>query len=318
MSIPLVGLLHVLGSLGVGFAVFYLVPIAATAWYGNRSLGLAAAVCASGSSAIAQRFIDVQGEAPTIFVWNGAAEFAVFAAVAYLVAELRKARTRIDALARTDGLTGMVNLQGFISIAGNEVERAQRYGRSLTIAYMDLDGLKKVNDARGRAEGDHLLKAVADSLRSGMRTSDTVARVGGDEFALLLPETPPASAEDVLARFRLGVRECAKKRGLSVTASIGSATFKIPPEDVEDMIRKAEELTRSAKEAGGNTVRHTAFEGNRLAKSAALSAKGHGAGPSKDELDEARAGLKRLVEAEKPDAASPVSGPEGASEDPPA
>ncbi|MCL5026661.1 MAG: diguanylate cyclase [Chloroflexi bacterium] len=110
------------------------------------------------------------------------------------------AKRRLEALARTDGLTGVANQRAFHETLAREVARAARYDRPLSLLVMDVDDFKLVNDEYGHLVGDIVLKLVASFLVAYCRTSDTVARLGGDEFAVILPETDADGAQATIAR----------------------------------------------------------------------------------------------------------------------
>src|SRR5205823_7996192 len=129
-------------------------------------------------------------------LWNGIALFAMLVLTAGLVARVRSGMHRERRLARTDPLTGAANGRTFYETAATEARRAQRSGRPLTLAYLDLDNFKQLNDHLGHAAGDEALVEVVKSLQPALRVADLLARLGGDEFALLLPDT---AAEGALA-----------------------------------------------------------------------------------------------------------------------
>lgn len=114
--------------------------------------------------------------------------------------ELRKAGERYLDLALKDPLTGLANRRCFQEVADKEFERARRYGRELTLILLDMDNLKLVNDEQGHQAGDAALKAIATALTGASRATDTVARIGGDEFALILPETSCLDGVAIAAR----------------------------------------------------------------------------------------------------------------------
>jgi diguanylate cyclase (GGDEF)-like protein len=124
-------------------------------------------------------------------------------------------------LSRTDSLTGLGNPRAFEEHLAQETERAARYGEPLSLLAVDLDGLKKINDAKGHRGGDLALQAVARALQRGARGSDMAARIGGDEFALLAPSTASAAATALAER----VRALVAAEGLDgLSVSVGVAT----------------------------------------------------------------------------------------------
>src|SRR5205823_5425701 len=126
----------------------------------------------------------------TVGTWNGVTRFATLALASSLVARLHSGILRERLLARTDPLTGAANARTFYEAVAVEAGRACRAARPLTLAYLDLDNFKQLNDRLGHAAGDAALVHVVQATRLNLRPADLLARLGGDEFALLLPETP--------------------------------------------------------------------------------------------------------------------------------
>lgn len=157
-------------------------------------------------------------------------------------------------LARIDPLTNVPNRRAFYEALDKERVRSLRYRRPFTIAYLDLDNFKKVNDSLGHAVGDELLVQVAAGLRTNLRASDYVGRLGGDEFAALLPETDATAAKLVLCKLRLRLLEEMKAHCWQVTFSIGAATFLDPPDSLDVIIRMADETMYAIKAHGKDNV----------------------------------------------------------------
>jgi diguanylate cyclase (GGDEF)-like protein len=147
----------------------------------------------------------------------------------------------------------VANRRAFFEIANAERGRACRYGRPLTLAYLDVDNFKGINDRLGHASGDHLLVEVSRVLRDNVRASDAVARLGGDEFALLFPETDAAGAEAALRNLQKRLADAMQAADWPVTFSMGAAVFACP-ESVDEMIRAADELMYGVKKAGKNNI----------------------------------------------------------------
>ncbi len=164
-------------------------------------------------------------------------------------------------LALTDHLTGAANSRSFHEIAGREIERQKRFGRPLSIAYLDLDNFKAVNDTHGHETGGALLRGVAAVLKANTRATDVVARLGGDEFAVLFPETDEAAARAAAEKLRAALQEWMRGGGHLVTVSIGVATFAAPPAGVKEMVTLADELMYNAKRGGKNRVAGRQYPG---------------------------------------------------------
>jgi diguanylate cyclase (GGDEF)-like protein len=145
---------------------------------------------------------------------------------------------RVRHLAVSDPLTGLVNYRRLLTILETETERTDRTGRPFAVLLLDLDGLKKINDTYGHLVGSHALSRVAQILRIHCRVVDTAARYGGDEFALVLPETQREEAERVANRIRTAMACDAEKPELS--ASIGISIYKGHGERIEELLSDAD------------------------------------------------------------------------------
>lgn len=161
---------------------------------------------------------------------------------------------QLKLLATRDELTGLVNRREFDRVLAEESERARRFKRPLALIMCDLDHFKNVNDSHGHPAGDAVLKAAAAVLLAGVRTIDRVARIGGEEFAILLMETDRIEA--LIAAERLVSTMRAKKislpdgKVLSVTLSAGVAMFPLQANDSETLVKAADEALYVAKRAG--------------------------------------------------------------------
>jgi diguanylate cyclase (GGDEF)-like protein len=143
----------------------------------------------------------------------------------------------VSAAALTDPLTGVLNRRGFIDAAERELSRARRYGRPFVLAYIDVRGLKRVNDSEGHLAGDKLLRQVAGLLRDSARADDVVGRIGGDELGLLLAEQSAGGGATVINRVRARVPGSRSALGLRAPwdLTIGSATFPEDGHSVEEL-----------------------------------------------------------------------------------
>jgi diguanylate cyclase (GGDEF)-like protein len=168
--------------------------------------------------------------------------------------QLQEALEKEKELARLDSLTGLANRRAFYEVLELEQKRARRYELPLTVAYLDVDNFKKINDTSGHSLGDSVLIVVAHTIKNNIRASDTVARLGGDEFAVLLPETEAAAAETVLRKLQGMLQTKTQENGWTISFSIGVATFLFPPESLDDIIRTADEVMYAVKTSGKNNL----------------------------------------------------------------
>ena len=163
----------------------------------------------------------------------------------------------LEGLATTDPLTKLYNRRHFESAARAELARFQRYFRPLSILILDVDHFKAVNDRFGHAVGDIVLSAIADACRSIKRASDIAARIGGEEFAMLLPETNEEAARTFAERLRQEITDCAPiihGEKLAVTASVGVAAATRHTTRVNALLQSADEALYRAKRTGRNRV----------------------------------------------------------------
>jgi diguanylate cyclase (GGDEF)-like protein len=171
---------------------------------------------------------------------------------------LRNQTNQMTELAHTDPLTGLSNRRHMIEQLDREFSRARRYQRPLSLLYLDLDGFKAINDHFGHLFGDEVLSSAAVSMRSVLRSTDLLARIGGDEFAVLLPETDLKGAVGVAKKLRRSLLALSDQLGSSVprlTFSAGVA--QLLPEDgsIDDLLARADDVQYQAKASGKGEIR---------------------------------------------------------------
>ena len=174
--------------------------------------------------------------------------------------EMNRALTEMGQMALIDDLTGLPNRPALMTALGKAIARHARHGEKFAVAYLDLDGLKRVNDTAGHEAGDRLLRIVAAVLAKGVRIEDMAARLGGDEFSLLLvgnPPNPTIPAE----RIRADIEAQCAAQGWAVTASIGVVSFHAVPAGVAVALGVADSIMYRAKRGGGNRLVTFNFEG---------------------------------------------------------
>jgi diguanylate cyclase (GGDEF)-like protein len=163
----------------------------------------------------------------------------------------------LKTLAAVDGLTGLYNRRQFEMLAAAEWARFQRYLRPLSVLIIDVDHFKAVNDRFGHDGGDSALKIIATVCASAKRDSDISARIGGEEFALLLPETSEAAARIVAERLCAMVRECSptiQNEKLSLSVSVGIATATVSMSGIAALMKRGDDALYQSKRSGRDRV----------------------------------------------------------------
>lgn len=242
----------------VAFTLIYLAPVALATWEAGRTSGLVIAAAAA-LCALLGNLGHIPPLSPAVQFWNLLTELGVFATVAALLASLKQRLVVESERALTDVLTGLKNRRGFQEAALAEIERVRRHRQPLTLALLDLDDFKHVNDTLGHEAGDEVLVAVSNLLRERLRITDVVCRLGGDEFALLLPETAASEAATAFRDLLVRVASTARERGWPVGLSLGAVTFNSSPQTLDDALRETDALLYEAKRAGKGQLRHETF-----------------------------------------------------------
>lgn len=189
------------------------------------------------------------------FIWNTLVRLSFFLIVNYLLTSLHDTLEQAQHFSRIDGLTGIYNSRYFHILLDAEINRSRRYLNKFTIAYIDLDHFKWVNDTYGHSTGDHALRTAASYLKNALRNTDTLARLGGDEFCLLLPETDSAKAQVLFKKIHAGLLREMQNQNWPVTFSIGVIVFNKPPESTDSAIKQADGLMYQIKKENKNAFR---------------------------------------------------------------
>lgn len=249
----------------ITISIFFLIPVALATWYGNHRLGiffcLVAVVIWHLMDAGWTTHLNINRYAP---YWNSAIRLGLFLATAQLLSQLKIHLSIEKKLSRTDDLTGVLNGRGFTGLAEKMFELSERHGRSTTLAYIDLDNFKQVNDQQGHSEGDKLLKVIGEILLQSVRRTDVVGRLGGDEFAIVLPETNETGAKLMLDKLRIELSDAMQKHGWPVSFSMGVVSFNLPPYDLDHAIKVGDALMYKAKLGGKNNTLYEHFPQDKL------------------------------------------------------
>jgi diguanylate cyclase (GGDEF)-like protein len=240
----------------LSFYVFYTCPIMLAAWYGGRPIGLTAVITSACVWYLADISSDIQYSVKWIPYWNTGIRFLSFLIIHELLLLVRNKLKQQSSLAGTDPLTGLANGRAFYDRIDNELARLQRYPQVFSIAYIDLDNFKQVNDTFGHDMGDEVLKAVAMTMKEQSRSTDCIARLGGDEFATLFPMADGTAVDVIIAKMRDKLISRMQVNGWPVTFSIGVITFTKPMDNIRDMVKMVDDQMYMVKKSGKNDVRH--------------------------------------------------------------
>ncbi|MBI5155126.1 GGDEF domain-containing protein [Candidatus Poribacteria bacterium] len=240
----------------------YFLPVAYVAWREPPAAAIGISVLSAAVWGYSNWLSGRMYSSSWIWPINILSQLIAFGTVGFLVAGLRKSLSAEKNLSRQDPLTGLANARAFREGAGLLLAVARRTAQPVTVAYLDLDNFKQVNDDFGHHAGDRALTEIARILGDHVRASDLTARLGGDEFALLLMNTDAAEARISLERLRELASEAMKRNGWPVTISIGAACYASAPGELEDALARSDSLMYRAKQAGKNRVHIELAEGS--------------------------------------------------------
>ena len=261
LMLAAVGYLDYVTGVDVSVLPFYLVPLCLAAWRGPRWAWFVFAIGATVVWEISNRAAGRVDSSVALTWWNMTAVLSGYLLVGWLINLLRAQLSRARELSLTDSLTGLQNLRAFRATLYDLITLSHRSTLPLTVAYLDLDHFKDVNDSLGHAAGDAMLKAVAQALNASVRDSDVVARLGGDEFAIVLVNAQRAHASHVLAELHLRLNGLLRTFHDRASASIGAVHCARAPQSVDALIAYADQIMYEAKSTERGCMRMLDLEG---------------------------------------------------------
>ncbi len=257
--IIVIGFIDYLTGEEIAFSIFYILPIALATWFAGKRSGFLLAVVGAAVWLTADIHSSQSSQSYSHFVipfWNSIVRLTFFLLVVYSLLILRNLLQRESDLARTDPLTNIANSRFLYELAEIELVKAQRFKYPLSVVYIDIDNFKIINDTMGHLTGDKLLRLVAQTIKNNVRLFDLLARVGGDEFVVMLLNTGSNEVKIIIDRLQQNLNDTMKRNQLAITFSIGVAIFSNLPDRVEALIKTADDLMYSAKSAGKNTIKY--------------------------------------------------------------
>ncbi len=256
LLVVLVGALDLATGREISFSLFYLAPIALVTWYCGRNSGIVIALLCATTWFYGELFSQQTYSHEIIRYWNSGIRLGFFLVVSFLIARLRVALLAEQEMAQTDALTGVANSRHFQIIVENELSRSLRFDKPITIAYIDLDNFKFVNDHFGHDVGDRAIYLVARTMKQSIRSMDSIGRLGGDEFAILLPEANQENASKAVTRLQQNLLAVMQDNHWPVTFSIGVFTCENYDCDANRLFKEADNLMYLAKNQGKNAIRY--------------------------------------------------------------
>jgi diguanylate cyclase (GGDEF)-like protein len=245
----LFGIFDINTPLRYSFIMVYIFPIALTTWFAGQSAGFLITVICIAFWVQTNQQSDLMA-----FSWNIISTLGIYFIVSIMLTKLRLMWEAETVLSRTDQLTGVMNRRAFEEIVEYEILNLQRQNSPFSLAYLDLDNFKEVNDRYGHKKGDELLKAVVVCLKENLRRTDVVARMGGDEFTIFFPATEQSAVKLVMQKLMDQLRLLNERNNWPTTISIGVITSLDSNCDLETTISLADKLMYEVKNSGKNDV----------------------------------------------------------------
>lgn len=253
----LLGVVDLLTPSAYRFGFLYILSIITTTWLAGVRAGFLVSII---STAFLSRYYLHEGVLPA--AWNILTVLSIFCIVTVMQFRIRQLLETESRLSRTDPLTGVMNPRAFSELAQYELLRLRREARPFSIAYLDIDDFKKVNDFYGHKRGDELLKALVRCLSQNLRRTDMVARVGGDEFVIFFPNTDQTAVKVVMQKVREGSGKLSAAGDWPMTISMGVVTFTDGVCDLDEIIAVADKLMYEVKKAGKNHILYSVHTAN--------------------------------------------------------
>lgn len=249
------GLVDLLTPAEYAFSFLYLLPIAFTTWFSSRNAGLfIASLC---TILVSRLYLDAGWVAAA---WNIISMLGIFSVVALTFSKIRLLLEVEKTLSRVDSLTGALNLRAFTEFMEYEIKILQREFSPFSLAYIDVDNFKSVNDTHGHGVGDELLKSVVMCIKQYLRKTDVIARVGGDEFVVFFPSTDQNKAKVAIEKIYESIAQLSEKNKCPITVSMGVVTSMSLACKYEKLLSEADRFMYEVKKDGKNHAHYVVFK----------------------------------------------------------
>jgi diguanylate cyclase (GGDEF)-like protein len=236
----------------------YLIPVMLITWKCSATAGI---VMSLGAYALLAGVTLLERGMTSLgyVLWEGSLRLGTALLFIIALSQLKDSLAREKQLARNDSLTGLANRGSFYEIVNLEMLRCRRYGGAISIAFIDLDNFKALNDQSGHGVGDEALRVVAQIMRNQLRANDLPARLGGDEFAIMFAGMAARGANQAVQILQSRLLSAMRERDWPITFSIGLATFTTVPDSVDEMIKCADTLMYENKREGRGGINERVF-----------------------------------------------------------
>jgi diguanylate cyclase (GGDEF)-like protein len=250
-----VALLDFFTGTELSFSLFYLIPVAFFSFAFGASVGVGVAFISAAIWLLVDALTTIHFET-FAYLWNTIIRLGFFLLPAIMLKSLEQERIH----ARTDFLTGAINNRYFNEILEREIERSLRYKHPFTVAFIDFDNFKTINDTLGHTFGDMILRAIAERMKKHLRKTDVISRVGGDEFAILLPETNSDEARVAISNLFSKIENDMQEKKWPITFSVGVLSLMAPQISVDKILGIVDKMMYIVKNNGKNNIKYSTYQ----------------------------------------------------------
>jgi len=250
------GILDHLTGFELSFSIFYVIPVAIAAWNINLTFGVLFSILGGAVWVIVDYTSGHNYSNRLIPIWNGVVRLLFFLIITFLLSEMKKSIVILKRLSDTDSLTGLLNGRGFEKCTKRLMLQPKKKESVFSLAYLDIDNFKSINDKLGHSTGDLLLTTLAKAIKDCVRDTDIAARMGGDEFVILLASRNYDESVQIMNRMKEYADEIMNKNNWPVSLSIGVVSFLSPDSKIDSLLFKADELMYKVKNTTKNGIVH--------------------------------------------------------------